>query len=239
MPFPFLTARWSNLINLTYAVPADLLLPHLPSGLELDRRAGQTFASLVAFDFLDTRVLGVPWPGFRAFPELNLRFYVRRGDERGVVFIREFVPQRFVAWVARVVYNEPYQAAPMRSQTLDQPDSLTVTHRLEWGGRSHTVQAAGGKPAMQPAADSVEHFFKEHQWGYGVSRRGRTERYEVRHPVWDVYPVQSYHLDFDFGRVYGPKWAFLANATPYSALLAAGSEIAVYPQGKLAGEVGR
>ena len=105
----FLTARWSNLCLFTYAVPADLLRRRVPPGLELDRReglAGEAFVSLVAFDFLDTRVLGVPWPGFRNFPEINLRFYVRRptpdgGAERGVVFVREFVPQRLVAWMAR------------------------------------------------------------------------------------------------------------------------------------------
>src|SRR2546423_13280170 len=100
---PFLTARWSKLFLATYAVPPALLRPRLAAGLELDTRDGQAFVSLVAFDFLDTRVLGVPWPGFRDFAELNLRFYVRRGADRGVMFVREFVPQRLVAWMARAI----------------------------------------------------------------------------------------------------------------------------------------
>ena len=70
MPIPFLSARWSNLILITYAVPPELLRPYLPDGIALDTRDGQSFASLVAFDFLDTRVLGVPWPGFRTFAEM-------------------------------------------------------------------------------------------------------------------------------------------------------------------------
>ena len=97
----FLTARWANLALLTYRVPPGALAPYLPPGTEPDVRDGSAFASLVGFDFLDTRVLGIPWPGFRNFPEFNLRIYVRRGNERGVVFIREVVPQRLVAWVAR------------------------------------------------------------------------------------------------------------------------------------------
>src|SRR3954469_19204610 len=119
---PFLTARWSNLCLFTYAVPRELLERRLPPGLELDRRddlEGEAFVSLVAFDFLDTRVLGVPWPGFRNFAELNLRFYVRHGEERGVVFVREFVPQRLVAWMARTLYQEPYQAAPLTAVRTD------------------------------------------------------------------------------------------------------------------------
>jgi len=109
---PFLTARWSNLAILTYEVPPALLDPHVPAGLTLDTRGGSTFASLVAFDFQDTRVWGVAWPGLRRFPEINLRFYVRRGNRRGVVFIREFVPQPLVSWLARAIYNEPYLVAP-------------------------------------------------------------------------------------------------------------------------------
>ena len=88
----FLTARWTNLCLLNYAVPPSALEPHLPRGLSLDTHEGEAFISLVAFDFLDTRVLGIPWPGYRNFPEINLRFYARQGDRRGVVFIREWVP---------------------------------------------------------------------------------------------------------------------------------------------------
>lgn len=80
MARPFLTARWSNVFLATYAVPPEVLERRLPAGLALDSRGGQAFASLVAFDFLDTRVLGVSWPGYRNFSEINLRFYVRREE---------------------------------------------------------------------------------------------------------------------------------------------------------------
>src|SRR5437773_7057925 len=158
---PFLTARWSNLAIVTWEVPPALLEPHLPAGLELDRRGGAAFVSLVAFDFLDTRVLGVPWPGFRNFPELNLRFYVRHGAERGVMFVREIVPSRLVAWLARGLYNEPYVAAPLRSTVWDEPDRLRIEHRLYWAGRWHSIVATGAKPAFRPEEASTEHFFKE------------------------------------------------------------------------------
>jgi uncharacterized protein YqjF (DUF2071 family) len=250
---PFLTARWSNLCLFTYAVPAALLEPRLPPGLEFDTRDGQAFVSLVAFDFLDTRVLGVPWPGYRNFAELNLRFYVRRRSSeaqaaagapfdklttapagRGVVFIREFVPQRLVAWMAKAIYNEPYLAAPLVSTVRHTAETIGVEHRLTFGGRTHTLSMTGGKPAFRPEETGVEHFFKEHHWGYGTSRNGRLLRYEVVHPVWEVYPVQSWALDVDFSVVYGAEWGFLADAKPYSMVLAAGSEIKVFP--KMRGE---
>ena len=230
---PFLTARWSNLAILTYEVPPALLDPHLPAGLELDRRGGSAFASLVAFDFEDTRVWGVAWPGFRRFPEINLRFYVRQGNRRGVVFIREFVPQALVSWLARAIYNEPYLVAPIESGVTEDAAAIVTTRRLRWRGPTHTIEVTGHKPAVRPQQDSEEHFFKEHQWGFGRDKRGRTLYFEVRHPVWDVYPVRSWNVDFDWAKVYGPAWGFLSAAKPASVLLAAGSPVSVYPRGQL------
>lgn len=230
---PFLTARWSNLAILTYEVPAALLEPHLPAGLELDSRSEAAFASLVAFDFEDTRVGGIAWPGLRRFPELNLRFYVRRGDRRGVVFIREFVPQPLVSWLGRAIYNEPYLLAPMDSGVADDASTVATIRRLTWRGRTHAIEVTGNKPAFKPPADSEEHFLKEHRWGFGRDRRGRSLVYEVRHPVWDVYPVRSWSLDFDWAQVYGPAWGFLGSHKPASVLLAAGSPVSVYPRSRL------
>jgi uncharacterized protein YqjF (DUF2071 family) len=228
MALPFLTARWSNLFLATYAVPKSLLVKRLPAGLDLDTRDGLTFVSLVAFDFQDTRVLGVPWPGFRNFAELNFRFYVRHGPDRGVIFIREFVRHRLVAWLARVLYNEPYRVAPLSSTVRDEPSRLTVEHRLPWVGRVHTIRATGRKPGLVPTETSVEHFFKEHRWGFGRTRRGRTIRYEVVHPVWHVYPVLDYEVDLDWGQVYGMEWEFLRQQAACSTILAAGSSVRLY-----------
>jgi uncharacterized protein YqjF (DUF2071 family) len=233
MPRPFLTAQWRNLFLATYPVPPSLLEKRLPPGLQLDTRDSNAFVSLVGFEFLDTRVLGVPWPGYRNFAELNLRFYVHHAGVRGVVFVREFVPQRLVAWMARTLSNEPYLAAPLRAARQEDEQSLSMDYRLTFAGREHRITVTGGKPAFRPAEGSDEHFFKEHHWGYGVTRRGQPIRYQVDHPVWDVYPVRSYSVDLDWTNVYGPEWESLGQTAPYSTVLAAGSAIRVFPKGEL------
>jgi uncharacterized protein len=104
---PFLRAEWRDLVMLNYEIDPDLLRSRIPAGTELDSWNGRTFVSIVGFRFLETRVLGVPIPFHRDFNELNLRFYVRRlaGDEwrRGVVFVKEVVPRRAIAWIARAL----------------------------------------------------------------------------------------------------------------------------------------
>lgn len=223
----FLTARWANLFLATYSVPETLLKPRLAPGLELDRRDGQCFASLVAFDFLDTRVFSIPWPGYRNFPELNLRFYVRYGNQRGVMFIRELVPKRLVAWLARTLYHEPYLATPMTNQVRETDHSIEVEHRVQMNGRTHRLRALGRKPTFTPSPDSLEHFFKEHEWGFGVVR-GRLMRYHVQHPTWAVYPIADYEIDVDWSRLYGPEWASLQGQQPLSTILAVGSPVEVF-----------
>lgn len=229
----FLTARWANLINMTWRVPPALLAPHTPPGVELDVHHGWAFASVVAFDFLETRVLGIPWPGYRDFPELNLRFYLKKGDQRGVAFIREYVPKRLIAGMARRFYNEPYVAAPMYSRTQSDETTHSFELGVEVGEREHVVRATGTPPAFEPAHDTLAHYFKEHRWGFGTTRSGRTLTYEVDHPVWRVWPVQSWSLDVDFSLLYGPEWEFLATRDPCSVVFAEGSRVSVAPKGGL------
>lgn len=226
----FLSARWERLCLFNYPVPAEVLAPHLPPGLELDLWQGRPYVSLVAFDFQDTRVLGIPWPGFRNFPEINLRFYVRHGDRRGVAFIRELVPNPLVAWIARTLYNEPYKAATMMSRHEFGKDALVVEHRVTLRNVAHSISVRAAHEPDDPGTDARAEFFKEHSWGFGTSRRGELLRYEVRHPLWRTHAVLSYDLRWDFAAVYGEKWRFLNEAEPASVYLAEGSEILVSPE---------
>jgi len=226
----FLRSRWCNLILANYVVPEELLRPLVPPGCELDRRDGHCWASLVGFQFLGTRVLGVSWPGFRNFPEWNLRFYVSHEDQRGVCFVREFVPSWLVATLARVIYNEPYRSARMSMDVKDERETVSATYTVRWAGKVHSLRAIGTKPAIRPAPDSTEHWFKEHSWGFGTSRRGKLIRYEVNHPEWDVYPVREFAADVDWTALYGPEWGAMQGTEPASVVLALGSEVSVYPK---------
>jgi uncharacterized protein YqjF (DUF2071 family) len=224
---PFLRAKWKNLAIVTYKVPDEVLRPYLPPGCELDRLEGSALASFVAFDFKDTKVKGVGFPGFKNFPEINLRFYVKQGNRRGVVFIRELVPSRLIAGIARGLYNEPYQAVPMKSETRAEGGRLDVEHTFTVGGRTQRVRIEGSGELSVPPETSKQHFLKEQEWGFGVLRNGEVVRYRVTHPHWRTYASAKVDLDVDFGAVYGERFAFLSKAKPFSTVVAEGSEIAV------------
>jgi uncharacterized protein YqjF (DUF2071 family) len=227
---PLLTARWENLIAVTYPVAEELLAPHVPPGVEVDRLGGEARVSLVAFDFTRTRLYGLAIPGHTRFPEINLRFYVRDGDDRGIVFIREFVPRRAVAVVARIRYNEPYRRIPMRSAVRPAGRSgerLRVTHAFA-GGTSRVTAEVDARGAL-PAEGSDERWLTHQEFGFGRTRRGARRRYRVEHPVWPLHPVRELALDVDFAGLYGPEWAFLGDSEPSHVTFAAGSAVALFP----------
>ena len=212
---------------LNYAVDPGLLRPLIPHGLQLDLWQGQALVSMVGFLFLRTRVMGVPVPCHRDFEEVNLRFYVRRqaseGWRRGVTFVREIVPRRAIASLARRFYNEPYLACPMRHCVA--PGGCE--YGWKFAGRWNSMSAQfDGEPAPL-AAGSAEEFILEHYWGYTRLHDGTTAEYQVEHPPWRAWAAKNPRVDCDASTLYGRAFAEVLANPPVSAFLAEGSPISV------------
>jgi len=221
-----LSARWRHLAMLSWPVDRSLLLPSVPAGTELDLHDGSAWLSLVGFRFLDTRLLGVSVPGHRDFDEINLRFYLRRRDatgwQRGVAFIRELVPRRAIAWIARACYNEPYRAVPMTSRLSDSE----VEYRWRTT-RWHRLHLRTAPEAVAPHPDSRESWIAEHYWGWTRQRDGGTIAYRVEHPPWRLRSVLGVSIDADLAETFGADWSAALAGTPASAFVAEGSAITV------------
>ena len=233
----FLRAEWRSLVMINYAVDRAVLDPLVPRGVELDLWEGAALVSMVGFLFRDCRVLGLPIPFHRNFEEVNLRFYVRRKVDgawrRGVVFLREIVPRHAIALVARVAYNEPYLALPMRHEVPARGGRFSFEWKL--GGRWNSLAATTcGEPAPI-AAGSAEDFIFEHYWGYTRQRDGGTMEYEVEHPTWRVWQTETCSLDCDAGALYGSAFLEPLRAQPRSAFVADGSRVSVRRGGRVEG----
>lgn len=215
---------------LNFEVDPALLKPKIPAGTELDLWRGKALVSLVGFMFLNTRVLGIPIPLHVNFEELNLRFYIKRphpeGERRAVAFIKEIVPRRAVAFVAKTFYNENYATLPMRHAIHNAGESSA---HYEWKlhGRWNRLGVSGlGAPKIPPKNSEAE-FITEHYWGYAVQRRGTVKEYRVVHPQWRTWDAQRIDFDADVHALYGPAFGEYLKRPPCSALLADGSAVTV------------
>lgn len=233
---PFLSADWRHLLMLNYAVEPDLVRPFVPRGTELDGWNGSCYVSVVGFLMLDTRVLGVPVPFHRDFEEVNLRFYVRRrepgGWRRGVVFVKEIVPRPAIAAVARLRYNEPYRAMPMRHSVETTDGALrsgsTVAYEWRYRGRWNTLRGTVSGAPQLPRPGSEHEFITEHYWGYTAQRGGGSIEYRVEHDPWRVWPVHGAELDCDVAAIYGSRFAGPLQGSASSAFVAEGSPVVVH-----------
>lgn len=218
---------------LNYEVKPLLLQEFVPKGTELDFHEGKCYASLVAFKFIDTKVLGIPIPFHTDFEEVNLRFYVTRETnneiKRGVVFIKEIVPKPAITYVARTLYGEPYETWQMDHYE----DGNDLTYSWSDNSCKNRVHIEIGENLGVPTENSHGEFIIEHYWGY--TRRGlnRTDEYKVEHPKWELFDIHYAEIDVDFAQTYGKQFGFLSKTEPDSILLAKGSDISVYKGEKL------
>ena len=194
---------------LNYTVDPRPLAPLVPPGTEIDFENGETFLSVVGF---------------------LLRFYVRRKSadtwRRGVVFIRELVPRRAIALVARVCYGENYLALPMKYEIEHLGSNLAVQFSWRRGRKWESFKvSATGEPQTIPAGSHAE-FITEHYWGY-TSLRGGCGEYRVEHPRWKIWNATSFELNADVAPLYDEQFAEALNQPPRSAFIADGSPVTI------------
>ena len=220
-----------------YKVDPILLLPYLPARTVLDDFEGSCYVSLVGFLFDDVRLKGWRIPYHRQFPEVNLRFYVKRdipdnpgSIQRGVVFINEIVPRFAIAWVANTFYKEKYIAAPMKHRFHHSGREWNVAYQWRRRNAWYSIQAQAADALLPMPPGSPEAFIFEHYYGYSKRSATVTHEYEVAHPGWQHYQVKEYSIVCDFEKMYGPAFAVLNLQKPASVFMAEGSEVAVYPK---------
>ena len=222
---------------LNFVVDPKVVEPLVPAGIEIDFENGETFVSVVGFLFLDTRLLGLPIPLHRDFEEVNLRFYVRRKSadtwRRGVVFVRELVPKRAIATIARVFYGEPYLAIPMSHDIEHKDGQLKIEYSWKRGRKKESIKMSASGDSQSIPAGSHAEFITEHYWGYTRTRSGCSE-YRVEHPRWKIWNAETFELKADIATLYGEQFVEPLSAEPRSAFIAEGSPIQVLRREQLA-----
>ncbi len=172
----------------------------LPPGLTVDCFDGSAWVGLVPF-----RMEGLGFPGLAplplvgAFPEVNVRTYVRQGERRGVWFLSLDVDRVLPAAVARFAYHLPYCVG--RASHLRVGDVLSTKVRRRWprpsppgtaGVTTDLVVRTGG--ATDP--DDLLNRFLTARWGlYSVTRRGRLRYAPVDHQAWPLHHAEVLRLD--------------------------------------------
>lgn len=237
MPSPFLTAEWKKLILANYAIDPEILKPYLPAGTEIDFWNDTCYISIVGFLFDKVKIKGFSVWGHTSFPEVNLRFYVRRFEDgvwkRGVVFIKELVPKTMVTFIANTVYGENYQTLPMHRQWDILENEQRIEYEWKVNNSRNYIRVKTGIEAVDIKEGSEAEFITEHYWGYTKLSDKKTSAYEVRHPRWKVYRMHNLNFSFSTRELFGEAFVPFLETKPTSIFLAEGSEVQIMPGGKI------
>ncbi len=193
-PRPWVMAmHWHDLLFAHWPVRPETLRAFIPEPLEIDTFEGDAWLAVVPFRMSGIRPRVLPaMPSLSAFPELNLRTYVRYGGRRGVYFFSLDAHQWLAVRVARRFFGLPYFDARMRCEVgtdgwIDYESSRT--HRGVAGAELRTRYRPIGPPTVS-APGSVEHFLTERYCFFTADGAGRVKRADIVHEPWPLQPAE-------------------------------------------------
>ncbi len=180
--------RWVDLLFAHWAVDAAALRRWIPAGLELDLFDGQAYVGAVPFRMEGVTPRCFPaLPGLHAFPELNLRTYVKAGGKNGVWFFSLDAGQKLAVRTARRFFHLPYFDARFEIRTTgdDVQYSAVRTHR----GAAEARFAARYRPAggiYRSILGTLESWLTERYCLYTADASDRLYRGEIDHEPWPL-----------------------------------------------------
>ena len=165
----------------------------VPPSLELDLFDGRAWLGIVPFRMSGVRLRWTPpLPGLSAFPELNVRTYVRLGDRPGVYFFSLDAASSIAVAAARVWFRLPYYRARMSCER--DGEAVRYAHlRTHSGAPSAELVARYGPtgPVFHAQPGTLEHFLTERYCLYAAPDARRVWRAEIHHPPWPLQPATA------------------------------------------------
>lgn len=193
-----MSQRWCDLLFAHWPVPMAALRPRIPERLEIETFDGTPWIGVVPFRMEAVRprwLPAVPW--LSAFPELNLRTYVRLDDRPGVFFFSLDATNPVAVSLARRLFLLPYFRAEMACERRGEAVAYRSkrVHPGAPGARFEGRYAPAGE-VFQAEPGSLEHFLTEryclYTSGASVGRAsGELYRGEIHHGPWPLQPAEA------------------------------------------------
>ena len=184
-----MTQTWHDLLFAHWPLAPEVLGHRIPGPVQLDLFDGRAWIGIVSFYMTNVAARWTPaLPGVSAFPEVNVRTYVRVADQPGVFFFSLDAGSRLAVWAARWALNLPYYFASMTVETFasDTEYRSSRAAQAEW--------VAGYRPAgpvFHASPGSLEYFLTERYALYALDRGGRPYRLQIHHPPWPLQPAEA------------------------------------------------
>jgi uncharacterized protein YqjF (DUF2071 family) len=184
---------WHDLLFAHWPVEAAALRPLIPGPLEIDEFDGRAWVGVVPFRMSGIRHrLLPPLPGTSAFPELNVRTYVRYLGRGGVYFFSLDARSRLAVMTARARFHLNYQWARMSCERREDWVHYHCERRGAPESAAHFVgryRASG--PAFASESGALAHWLTERYSLLVETPSGRVGVGEIDHSPWPLQPAEA------------------------------------------------
>ena len=181
--------RWHDLLFLHWPVRPDVIRPMIPRPLDLDTFDGWCWIGVVPFRMTGVRPRYIPMP--LAFPELNVRTYVKTSGRSGVWFFSLDAASWIAVRAARAWYGLPYYDARMSVQMEGDAvryQSARIHNRAAPAEFSASYRPTA--PAYRAAAGTLDHWLTERYCLYVTGKRDRIFYGDIHHETWPLQPAE-------------------------------------------------
>jgi uncharacterized protein len=186
-----MTQTWHDLLFAHWPTEPAVLAARVPAVFEVDLFHGQAWVGIVPFRMTNVAPRGVPaLPWVSAFPELNVRTYVRVANRPGIYFFSLDAGNALAALAAKAWLNLPYYAASM-SVTARHGVLHYVSRRRGGQGPVFDATYAPSGTTFRPQHGSLEHFLTERYCLYALDHGARPYRLEIHHPPWRLQQANA------------------------------------------------
>ncbi len=185
--------RWCNLLFAHWKVDASVLRRLIPRDLELDKYDGCAYVGAVPFTMegVSPRLVP-PLPGLHAFPELNLRTYVKIDGKPGVWFFSLDAGQKLAVRAARRWFHLPYFDAKFEIAYAGNRVEYSAmrTHRGATSAAFSAVYYPTG-PIYRAKPGALDFWLTERYCLYAADSAGRLFRGDINHEPWPLQLAEA------------------------------------------------
>lgn len=184
---------WDDLLFLHWPVRPALVQGLLPPALTLDTYDGWAWLGVVPFSMRGVRPRYTPaWGDTMAFPEINVRTYVKTPGRSGVWFFSLDAMSHLAVRAARLWYGLPYYYARITSTPVGQGIAYHSTrqHRRAHPATFCATYAPTG-PVFQATPGTLEHWLTERYCLYAMDRHGRVGYGDIHHAPWPLQMAEA------------------------------------------------
>jgi uncharacterized protein YqjF (DUF2071 family) len=194
-----MSQRWCDLLFAHWRIEPATMRRALPEMFEPDLYDGFAWLGVVPFRMEAVRLRGLPAvPGLSAFPELNVRTYVRRGGRSGVYFFSLDAASALAVAVARTWFGLPYYRAQMSCVAGTEPVAAEDRSVVYSSVRRHRgappaefrAEYRPVGPVFSARRGTLEHFLVE-RYRLWLERGGRAIVGEIHHAPWPLRAAEA------------------------------------------------